>query len=94
MIENAPEQPTPPPTAPEGKVIGRIEITVFENGSLRVGGEIPDTIWLGDTLTRALRFVDRELLAGRVVQQLTQGVQVAQAIPKIPPAPTRRWPIQ
>jgi hypothetical protein len=80
------------------KLRGRIEITVSLEGALNIGGEFPDISWCGDTLSRALRFIDRELIAGRVALQLTQaaqGVQIAQpGPPKGRPVPTPRWPIR
>jgi hypothetical protein len=95
------ENPTPeqsdngaePPDA--AKVIGQIVLTVNATGALNIGGTFTDPQQIAETLSRALRFMDRELLAKRVAQELNPPVRLAQpgAIGG-QPLPTRRWPIR
>jgi hypothetical protein len=94
-----PETPTPdaqngaePPA--DAKVIGQIVLTVNAAGALNIGGSFPDPQWAADTMARALRFMDRELIAKRVAKELNPPVQLARDFPGAGPAPTRRWPIR
>jgi hypothetical protein len=80
-----PENGAQPPDA--AKVIGQVVLTVNAAGALNIGGAFPDPQWAADTMARALRFMDRELLAKRIAREMDPPVKLASS-------PTPRWPIR